>query len=864
MNVTGASDTLARPFSSAQSCCGLIGRLLCRSTTTILAALLALIAVAPYFPELVERFGRRTLAVDATVRAAAGLPRIVVETEDTRVLGERALLTVPLPKGAEAQKKWRVEISSDGSRNPGSSSSEVWIFGITTPEGPFPLKRGTRSHKKDWQLVKDPRAQGGRLAVSTSSGPKSYSATVTGSSLAIYLLRHSFSGKIRLTVNDEARELDLYAPHDGEIFRLDFGGDPATGAPVSYPRTVSFKVPEPLTGRRTLKIVPDTAAANPAAPPSGAVFEAGAIGGTPVAVRDGMLEIPKGSLGAAARRTIPVLLLAYGVVFALLLLLGRILAPFYGRFFADLGSPEKPDRTPPAHRWAAYLGLTLIGVAATAAVIGVQAVKFGALPLLLLSGIVAFSGEVLPRRCWIIVTSLYALLLLRLPLVGGPALETIHRLAVLAIFVIIIVRVTAAHRASQTTAPLVASVLLSVLCALTHLSILSPYSAVCVIAIWPDQYLTVLDGMVLNGDYPHFVDLFGSYATATHLPGMSVVLRRFFYEYLWSVLSPSGPSWATAFLVNMTLWTLSSSALVLTAHRLTRSRTSCWFAALASGGLVLFTSYAAQPMLYLAAYAWSFILLGATLRYLEAGEESANRPSSFLLFLFAAGLATYDLIPVIVPLICVLAAARRWTAAAVAVGAQLIIPVLWAQAVLLPLAGTLGPDSNRGFISNSIEKWKVALLTSDVGTLTEYLLRGASNLFFASYGIGLLVALWVLVAKRRSFPRVWALSLPRDWPPLSLAALFLLLTAASLLVNFAIAALVAPELTYWSPGFNLPRISAYYCPVALLAASVLMQQLPLRAGVGAGISVVLLSFMDTLGIHGPIMILQYGWWFGTF
>ena len=109
---------------------------------------------------------------------------------------------------------WQIKIESTGEKNPQSSSAEVWILDISTPRNRVDWSKAVMSSDK-LELRDDPNGSQGKVAIAYSGKPQFLSVPIEGGDLTIKLLRHSYSGKVKVTVNDQVREIDLFDPNSG-------------------------------------------------------------------------------------------------------------------------------------------------------------------------------------------------------------------------------------------------------------------------------------------------------------------------------------------------------------------------------------------------------------------------------------------------------------------------------------------------------------------------------------------------------------------------------------------------------------------------------------------------------------------------
>jgi len=105
---------------------------------------------------------------------------------------------------------WRIKVQALAQKEPQAKSSQVWVLDIRTPENRIDWSKAVMLPQQ-WQLLDAPNSPQGKAAVALTEKPQSLQATIQGSTLTITLLRHPWSGKVRVTVNDQVRELDLFA-----------------------------------------------------------------------------------------------------------------------------------------------------------------------------------------------------------------------------------------------------------------------------------------------------------------------------------------------------------------------------------------------------------------------------------------------------------------------------------------------------------------------------------------------------------------------------------------------------------------------------------------------------------------------------
>lgn len=105
---------------------------------------------------------------------------------------------------------WQIKVEALAEKAPQAKSAQVWVLDVRTPESRVDWSKAVMQPQQ-WQLMDVPNAPQGKAAVALTEQPESLQATIQGSALTITLLRHPWSGKVRVTVNDQVRELDLFA-----------------------------------------------------------------------------------------------------------------------------------------------------------------------------------------------------------------------------------------------------------------------------------------------------------------------------------------------------------------------------------------------------------------------------------------------------------------------------------------------------------------------------------------------------------------------------------------------------------------------------------------------------------------------------
>ncbi len=148
------------------------------------------------------------------------------------VLAGLALSAAPVKE----LKTWHVEIEALGQANSKSQGDEVWVYEVRTPQEVLDWNNIQQTGAKPWEFRPRPNASGGRAALATGGGKRLFKFVVHGDSLAIKMVKHSWSGRVKLTVNGEVRIADLYSADEPSFVVESFGENGLARPPVFAPK----------------------------------------------------------------------------------------------------------------------------------------------------------------------------------------------------------------------------------------------------------------------------------------------------------------------------------------------------------------------------------------------------------------------------------------------------------------------------------------------------------------------------------------------------------------------------------------------------------------------------------------------------
>lgn len=139
--------------------------------------------------------------------------------------------TTAIAQGPGAMGKvWHVSVEALGQQNPQSHGDEVWVYAIQTPQETLKWKDAGQPGAK-WEFHPKPNAAEGMAALAQGPAPRTMTATLRGDEVELKMIRHAWSGRVRVTVNEKSRIIDLYSPAEPQLETFTFGADSAAPPP---------------------------------------------------------------------------------------------------------------------------------------------------------------------------------------------------------------------------------------------------------------------------------------------------------------------------------------------------------------------------------------------------------------------------------------------------------------------------------------------------------------------------------------------------------------------------------------------------------------------------------------------------------
>ncbi|MBP0015947.1 MAG: hypothetical protein J7647_00130 [Cyanobacteria bacterium SBLK] len=341
--------------------------------------------------------------------------------------------------------------------------------------------------------------------------------------------------------------------------------------------------------------------------------------------------------------------------------------------------------------------------------------------------------------------------------------------------------------------------------AFAHISHNSPYTYVnrSIDFYWECPHETYL--FMVNCDQNHYLAEEFIFTTDDYDASFSVKLRRFFYGYLSSLIGFSGHRWIASFSLNLLFWMLSCIALYKICLLLKlgeRIGAISMFCGASSWGLI---SFVGQPAMYMTAYAYSPIIVWATLEILAA---KSRRKIALLSLIILSGTLVYDIYPVTVSSFLVLLVyKRKITAWSIFIG-QLALSFLWQKFYLAQILGTLGDPSNARVATDSLKIWADIIKNLDFSQGLHWMIRGTHSFIYGNMIVGAIASLILII--------ILGIKWIQKKHKQEEGILFIFSFFIYILVWLATMATI-PKASEWGIGGMLPRLAFYSYPIGTIA-----------------------------------------------
>ena len=458
------------------------------------------------------------------------------------------------------------------------------------------------------------------------------------------------------------------------------------------------------------------------------------------------------------------------------------------------------------------------------------------------------------------------LITLRLPIAIAPQLEFISWLLYLSIIGLVGYKFFEYFKQRKQLLVLWLTIVIVFFNSFTHLFLDSPFTYSFRLASnLPSNYITGKDdnltwecsyensNLAVHCDMRHFIASEKIFTETNYDASFSVFLNRFFYGYLNSLVGIQGHRWFMSFSLNVFLWISACIAIYRIAEIAGLAQiiqNISIFCCASSWGFVHFV---AQPSPHMAAFAFSAIILWATLELIR--DEFSN--PSLLVLLIVSGSLIYDVYPLILISTLLLLIYKRPILGILIPLLSITLNICWKYISLQQILGTVGniqnmssPSSN---LSYSFQNWTKAILSFDFGRIGHFLSSGfmaylyGGMIFGAIASTGLLI--YLIVTKKN------VENTESNQLLFTVSACF---CAVILIAMFFVAA----QSEIWSPTKFIPRFAFYIYPVNTLAIAFFASKLlnkwgyivPIATFVVANSTIIKLASMSAFFEYGLVGI----------
>lgn len=351
-------------------------------------------------------------------------------------------------------------------------------------------------------------------------------------------------------------------------------------------------------------------------------------------------------------------------------------------------------------------------------------------------------------------------------------------------------------------------------------------------------------------DMRHFIPSEKIFTEPSYDASFSVLLNRFFYGYLNSLVGVSGHRWFMSFSLNICLWISTCIAIYRVGEIVKLNLRTLNIAILCCASSWGFVYFVAQPSPHMAAFAFSAIILWATLELI--GNEFFNPP--LLVTLIVSGSLAYDIYPLILISSLLLFIYKRPILGILIPFLSIVLNIFWKSISLQQILGTLGniqhissPSSN---LTYSFQNWIKAILSLDISRIWQFLTNGFMAYLDAGMIFGTIAStslLIYLMIKQRDITN----SEGDNQLLFNISACF---CSVMLIAMFFVAA----QSEIWSPTKYCPRFGYYIYPINTFAIAFFADKFIGRWGYAAPISTFIVANLTMLKLASMSVFFEYG------
>jgi hypothetical protein len=712
---------------------------------------------------------------------------------------------------------WDVKIEALGEKNPESDGFEVAILDIKTDGDRLDWSQGNFAGG-EWEFRLDSSGPQGKVAIAHSNKEKygshpsqiqSLSFPIEGKELQIKFLANTGSGKVRITANHQSQNLDLHS-YGQKYETINFHAGKSGDRKI---RDYEIEIPDRFGQKLTF--LPN---------------ETGKIAIEEVKIRNKILTV-----NSRGEYIVP---FHFGKreILAILLTLITIIIVFSTILIFSFND------------FAIIFGFTIFQGIWTILFESIKVGILNTLPTFIFLSIWYFFIKIsYPKKRFWQLFSLGVLLVLRIPITVGRSLEFLNWMIYFVMVALAFKKIFAYYKLRKKVLLLITTFIIIWFNAFTHISHNSPYTYVnrSLNFYWECPHETYL--FMVNCDHGHYLAEEFIFTEHKYEASFSAKLRRFFYGYLSSLIGFSGHRWVASFTINLLLWMLSCVALYKICILTNLGERIASIAMLCCASSWGFISFVGQPTFYMAAYAYSAIIIWATLEII--GKRS--KPRIILLSLIIlSGTLIYDIYPLTLSSFLVLLFGRKTIPAISILVGQLALSWLWKNVYLMEVLGTIGDQDNVKVATESLKIWAEIITTADLDRAFHWLRWGTQSFIYGNMIFGAIAAIIFIVF-------LW-IKWMRKQSDRTERILLLFSFLICFLVWMATLATI-PKASEWAMGGGmLPRLAFYAYPIGTIALAFLGNSLIGKKAYMIPLLTFLIAHIDMTGLATVATFFDYG------
>ncbi|WP_041429321.1 hypothetical protein [Synechococcus sp. PCC 7502] len=420
------------------------------------------------------------------------------------------------------------------------------------------------------------------------------------------------------------------------------------------------------------------------------------------------------------------------------------------------------------------------------------------------------------------------------------------------------------------------TVLIVLFNACTHISLNSPYTyGFRVINHRTSDFLITVDNnttwecpyadskIAVSCDMRHFIASEKIFTEPDYKPTFSVLLQRFFYGYISSLIGIGNNRWIASFTINLWLWLFACVALYKTCINLNLSSKVARISMLCCATSFGFTYFVGQPSPHVASYAFASITIWATLEILNSFNYYKT---ALFILIIASGSLFYETYPLTLACFIPLFIYKKRLIAFLIIFLQFLLGYAWRNIWLDKILGTVGDinslsNGSRILVYN-LESWIKILGSLDISSGLNFIIRGIQAYIYGSFIVGF-IALFLYIIHlfiKRKQTKIgendyYEISSFDQVDKNKLFLMIALLTSALFILSMIF---VAPQTKLFSIGNIQPRLSFAVYTVNTIAISIIASSLLKQYAYSLVFLTFIFANVDLTGLASISMFFDYG------